>query len=200
MAMERNGTSKPVGWSNLFAPVVVLTLCAPAVTGRTAFAQGLPQLTVSGGYASVIDYDVTLRGVVAETEYRLTRHIGLVGEVQRTVGSGEGYLSTWTWTDLVASGGVRVSFRPRRKLEPFVHILVGSYRAAGEEAILPGARRTGPPDSYSGYEPVAIFGGGLMVWPTPQVGVRAGVDVQQLAETLPMGRVTVGIVVPLGKR
>jgi hypothetical protein len=192
--MVRNSTAG-------FCPVLVTVFgMALPWTAVPAAAQSAPAVDVAGGFARVADGDIAPGGFFVEGALRLSPRFSVVGQLHRATTSGEGYFSTLDWTDVFAGGGVRFTMRPRRVVQPHLQALVGLYEVSTNETITDPRRRPGPPNSYTDRYAAFVFGAGVNVMASPHIGFRAGVDVQVLPGVLPTGRVTTGVVVPLGRR
>lgn len=165
-----------------------------------AQAQDEPVVTLAGGLARIVDERVTLDGFFVEGERRVSRRFSVVGQVHRATAGNSGSLSTIDWTDLFAGGGVRFTMRPDRMVQPHVQALAGLYRIANDVTI-PNPR-PGFSSSLSSVDRYAAFvvGAGVNVMPSPRIGFRAGFDLQILPGVLPTGRLTAGVVVPIGRR
>ena len=83
------------------------------------------------------------------------------------------------------------------KREPFGQVLIGAYQVRTVEIA---TSRPGTSDSYTDRTIATLVGGGATFKPNPYVGFRVGADLQFYPETLPNARVTLGVVVPIGRR
>ena len=180
------------------AAVLVVVLCVFLPTKVDA-QESL--VTAAAGLASTYDGGTGLFGAVGSLDYRLSRRWSAVGTITHTTGSSEGIFSTWSWTDTFGGGGIRFSGRPWPRVEPFVHGLIGALRTAGLEQ----------PDfrlprgfvfvdgSYTETVAAVVAGGGVSLYATPRVGIRAGLDLQ-MAQGSAQGRFTGELVVGIGSR
>jgi hypothetical protein len=143
---------------------------------------------------------VGLHGFFAEAERPLSPRLSVVGQTHWATTSSECSCGMTAWTDLFAGGGLRLTFRPRRVVQPYVQALGGLYRVTNEVTIFnprPGSGATrSNVDNYAAF----LFGTGLNLVPSRHVGFRLGLDVQILTGVLPTVRGTVGVVVPIGGR
>jgi hypothetical protein len=189
--------SRTVGFS--LAVITAMGLALPCAL-VPAQAQDLPAVTVAGGLVRVVDEDVTLDGFFVEGEHRVSPRFSIVGQAHRATTSNGGSFSMIDWTDLFAGGGLRFTMRPHRVVQPHVHALAGMYRVSSDVRVAnprPGFSPTlSNVDRYAAF----VFGAGLNVMPSPRIGFRAGFDLQVLPGALPTGRLTAGVVVPIGRR
>jgi len=173
-----------------------------AVPGAVASAraQDAPAVTVAGGFTRVVDEDVRLDGFFVEAERQLSPRFAAVGQVHRVTAGKGGSFSTIDWTDVFAGAGVRFTMRRDRLIRPHAHALAGLYRISNDVTLAdprPGFSPTiSNTDSYAAF----VVGAGVNVMPGPRIGFRAGFDVQVLPGVLPTGRLTAGVVVPIGRR
>ena len=183
-----------------FSLLVIVLACLISTLSRPALAQSAPALTLSGGLVSVVEGDLAMSGFHAEGERRVTRLLSVVGQVHRVTGSGEGFFSTIDWTDLFVGGGLRVAARPGRWFQPYAQVLVGPYLVKAVESVRPNRFGLGSSGSYTEAVVSTVVGGGATFMPTPRVGFRAGADLQFYPGALPNGRLTLGLVVPIGRQ
>ena len=182
-----------------FSLLVIALACLTTTLSRPAWAQNAPVLTVSGGLATMIEGDLAMPGFYAEGDRRVSRLFSVVGQVHRVTGSGEGFFSTIDWTDLFVGGGLRVAGRPGRLFQPYAQVLVGPYQVKAVEVVRPNRFGLGTGGSYTETVVSTVVGGGATFMPTPRVGFRAGADLQFYPGALPNGRLTLGLVVPIGR-
>lgn len=167
---------------------------------HAASAQSVPLLGLSAGSATIADSGVALPGFYVEADRQLTSHLSVVGQAHRATGSGDGYFSTIGWTDLFVGGGLRVSGRPSKFVEPYGQMLVGSYRVTTAEVARPSRFGVGISQTYTDQYMAVVAGGGVTVMATPRVGLRAGADLQFVPDALPTARLVLGAVVRVGRR
>lgn len=173
--------------------------------------QMIPRAQVSAGY-QVLDFrgddpQSFVKGWYVDVLSNFTHHIGAVFEIggdyktiHQTV-TVDGVARQFS-TDLSAHeymGGIRLSARPNPTVTPFGHFLLGGVRGA-HSGVAPDGQETFFESSTG--EPTTDFavqaGGGMNVFVTEQIGVRAGADYFRVFadnQGINVFRVVLGIVV-----
>lgn len=167
--------------------VLTLAFCLFLLVPAAAAQEATPIAEIAGGYSALNSDGDTLSGWVASASASLTRFFGVTGEV------GVNYLSeTETYFDqtfsysyhvLFAGVGPRFSARSRR-ISAFGQFLVGVENQFDTLFAIQG-------------------GGGIDVWITRTIGVRAGVDGRASyyeEERYGSWRFQTGVVLALGTR
>lgn len=150
------------------AAIVVLCLAPPAA------AQEYRRFDVSGGYSRglFIDFDVDqqFHGWVVSAAGNVRPWLGLVGEAggnYETFSFGEFDLDVSLHSFM---SGARVQFPSNPRIMPFGQLLAGAVRLAGT------AMGRSTVETRFALQP----GGGVDVWFTRNVGVRAGADYRRM--------------------
>jgi opacity protein-like surface antigen len=143
-----------------------------AVVALPAAAQDAPKFDVSGEYSFLRDSELeqSFHGWLLSAAGNMSSVLGIVGEV-----GGNYKTISVLGTDLELSvhtfmAGVRFSSRANEKVTPFGQIVAGAARAAGSAFG----------ESESATEFALQPGGGVDIWITPTVGIRAGADYRRI--------------------
>jgi hypothetical protein len=167
--------------------VLTLAFCLFLLTPAAAAQEATPIAEIAGGYSALNDDENTLSGWVASASASITRLFGVTAEV------GVNYFSeTETHFDQTFSYGYNILFAgigPRlvargSRVAAFGQFLVGVQNQHDSVFALQG-------------------GGGIDVWITPTVGVRAGVDGRASSDDdywYGVWRIHTGVVLALGTR
>jgi opacity protein-like surface antigen len=165
-----------------------------------AAAQDLRKIEVSGGYNFLRFFDDALdgdeknftKGWYADVAGNLTSMFAVVGQVTGNYKTVDDVVDI----DLDAHtflGGVRVSSRQNARVIPFGQVLAGAARAS--------ASALGVDESET--DGALQLGGGVNIMPTPNLGVRLGLDYLRVFsedEGTNVFRFAAGVVVGFGAR
>jgi opacity protein-like surface antigen len=175
---------------SLWALTALLGVAMPA-----SAQQMVPRAQVAGGYQALRFTDGTdqtfAKGWFVDVLGNITHHLGAVSQRRATYNSidepmalqGAVRQSTVDLTALEYMGGVRVSARPSPAVTPFAQVLVGGVRgsASVSASTTNGGHTffqttTGASTTDWGVQ----TGGGVNVFVTEQIGIRAGADYQRI--------------------
>lgn len=168
--------------------IAALVMTCLLVLSFPAFAQNIPRVEVSGGYAFVRDstIDKGLHGWSGSAAVRLYRWLGIVGEVDGAYRTEQIFGTGLSMNLHTLVAGPRVSLRRWQRTTPFAHVLVGVSRAGA--SILAAAD--------SAIEPAFQTGGGVDLFVSSRLGVRVGADYRRVLADEPGNqlRLVAGIV------